>query len=310
MQIVDSNNPYPGGKSIVCVGFFDGVHLGHQYLLKQLQTIAKDKNLTPIVVTFREHPASLTSPELSPKLLQTLDQRLDSLSNLGLEYCLLLDFDHKVRDLDALEFMHTYLKEDLNAEILLMGFDSRFGRERSKEFEFYQHAGVKAGLEVLKMDRYINGVNEFNSSSIRQLLESGKIETANAQLSYNYTLVGEVISGYQMGRKLGFPTANIKVNSDSKLIPKQGVYASIVTVDNNRHKAMLNIGIRPTLDNSKQQSIEVHIFDFNESIYGKNIQVELYYYLRDEQKMASIDNLIIQLNKDKAISISLLKKHR
>ncbi len=310
MQIVDSNNPYLGGKSIVCVGFFDGVHLGHQYLLKQLQTIATERNLTPIVVTFREHPASFTSPEVCPKLLETLDQRLNSLNKIGIEDCLLLDFDNKVRDLDALEFMHTYLKEDLNAEMLLMGFDSRFGRERSKEFEFYQHAGVKAGLEVLKMDRFINGVNEFNSSTIRQLLKAGKIETANAQLGYNYTLVGEVIGGYQMGRKLGFPTANIKLNSDSKLIPRQGVYASIVAVDDIRYKAMLNIGIRPTLDNSKQQSIEVHIFDFNESIYGKTIEVELYYYLRDEQKMASIDDLIIQLNKDKATSQSLLEKHR
>ncbi len=309
MQIVDSNNPYFGSKSIVCVGFFDGVHLGHQYLLKQLRKIATEKNLTPIVVTFREHPASLTSPEQCPKLLQTLDQRLDNLSNLGIEHCLLLDFDDKVRSLDALEFMHTYLKKDLKAEVLLMGFDSRFGRERNKEFDFYQHAGIKAGLEVIKMDRFINGVNEFNSSTIRQLLELGKIEIANAQLGYNYCLVGEVIGGYQVGRKMGFPTANIKLHSKCKLTPKQGVYASIVTVDDKRYDAMLNIGIRPTMDNSKQQSIEVHIFDFNKSIYGQTVHIELCSYLRNERKMASIDDLISQLNKDKKEARAWLKTH-
>ena len=310
MQIVDSNNPYLGSKSIVCVGFFDGVHLGHQYLLNQLRNIARERNLTPIVVTFREHPASLTSPEQCPKLLQTLDERLDSLKDLGIDYCMLLDFDDRVRSLDALEFMHTYLKEDIKAEILLMGFDSRFGRERNKEFEFYQHAGVKAGLEVLKMDRFTNGVNEFNSSTIRQLLEVGKIEIANAQLGYNYSLVGEVICGYQVGRKMGFPTANIRPNSNSKLIPKQGVYTSKVTVEGKKYDAMLNIGIRPTVDESKQQSIEVHIFDFDQNIYGQIIRVELCSYLRNERKMASIDDLINQLNKDKKAASIWLENHK
>ncbi len=310
MQIVDKNNPYIGAKSIVCVGFFDGVHLGHRYLLNQLHSIAKERGLTPIVVTFKDHPASLTSPEQCPKLLQTLDQRLDSLADLGIEYCLLLDFDDKVRNLDALEFMHIYLKQDLNAEVLLMGFDSRFGRERNKEFEFYQHAGVKAGLEVLKMDRFINGVNEFNSSTIRHLLEEGKIEIANAQLGYNYSLKGEVVGGYQVGRKMGFPTANIKLDSSYKLIPAEGVYAAIVTVEGIRHKAMMNIGVRPTMDNGRQQSIEVNIFDFDKTIYGETICVELCSYLRNERKMASIDDLICQLNKDRAAALGWFENHK
>ncbi len=310
MRIVDKNNPYFGAKSIVCVGFFDGVHLGHRYLLNQLRNIAKERGLTPIVVTFRDHPASLTSPEQCPKLLQSLDQRLNSLAKLGIEYCLLLDFDDKVRSLDALEFMQIYLKDDLNAEVLLMGFDSRFGRERSKEFEFYQHAGIKAGLEVLKMDRFIKGVNEFNSSTIRHLLEAREIEIANTQLGYNYSLSGEVVGGYQMGRKIGFPTANIRLDSVCKLIPAEGVYVAIATVEGCSYKAMLNIGIRPTMDNAQQQSIEVHIFDFDKTIYGEKISVELCSYLRNEQKMASIDDLICQLNKDRTKTLTWFEEHK
>lgn len=283
---------------IATVGFFDGVHIGHRFLLNELKTLAKSQNLPAAVITFKHHPRQVLQKEYQPKLLNSLEERLEQLQTTGVDYCLLLDFTIELAALSARTFIVNILSNLLHVRTLLIGYDHRFGHDRTDGFEQYTAYGKEANLQVVKVRPFVQGELKASSSAIRLFIEKGEMEQANALLSYPYKLSGTVVKGHQIGRTLGFPTANIALQNPNKLCPCKGVYLVRVSIENQSYKGMLYIGNRPTLGNG-DNSIEVHILNFNEDIYGKSIDIHFHVFIRSSIKFESLELLHLQLEKDK-----------
>lgn len=292
-------------KYVATIGSFDGVHCGHQFLLKQVRRIADERALKAMAITFRVSPKSVLGMVGVPSLT-SITERIDLLHKNGMDEVVALDFTRQEASMSARDFMQQVLKEQLGVEVLVIGYDHRFGRGRSEGFDDYVRYGLEMGVEVVRGEARIDEGGPISSTRIRCLLEEGKVEDANLLLGYRYTLQGNVVDGYKEGRKLGFPTANIRSIDDCKLVPSDGVYAVWVLINNVRHMGMLNIGYRPTLNNGKERSIEVHILDFVGDIYGKEIQVEFVHCLREERTFACLEELASQLRRDEKIVRELL----
>lgn len=285
---------------VATVGFFDGVHTGHRFLIEELKVLAHTQNLESVVITFATHPRKVLNSDFQPDLLTTLSEKLIQLESTGIDICVVLDFTVEMANLSAYEFLKKILLEQFNVHTLLVGHDHRFGHNRADGFPEYKNYGQILGMEVIQAKRYKTVEDQhISSSEIRTALLKGDIKHANLLLSYEYSIRGKVIDGFKVGRKIGFPTANIEPEDNSKLIPDLGVYAVRVRWNNQVYKGMLNIGHRPTLDNGKKISIEVHIIDFDEDIYQETLEIDFFRKIRDEQKFNSIDELIVQLQKDK-----------
>jgi len=285
---------------VATVGFFDGVHTGHRFLIEELKALAHTQNLESVVITFATHPRKVLNSDFQPDLLTTLSEKLIQLESTGIDICVVLDFTVEMANLSAYEFLKKILLEQFNVHTLLVGHDHRFGHNRADGFPEYKNYGQILGMEVIQAKRYKTDEDQhISSSEIRTALLKGDIKHANLLLSYEYSIRGKVIDGFKVGRKIGFPTANIEPEDNSKLIPTIGVYAVRVRWNNQVYKGMLNIGHRPTLDNGKKISIEVHIIDFDEDIYQETLEIDFFRKIRDEQKFNSIDELIEQLQKDK-----------
>ena len=291
---------------VATIGFFDGVHAGHRYLIQQVKEIAAAKGLRSALVTFPVHPRKVMNVEYRPELL---------LADIGVDYCLMLDFTPEISRLTAREFMTQLLKERYQVKYLVIGYDHRFGHNRSEGFEDYVRYGKEIGIEVIRAKAYTSNIeigNEPNipvsSSLIRKLLHEGEVSLAAHCLKYEYFLDGIVVGGYQVGRKIGFPTANLRVDDPDKLIPADGVYAVWVTFDGKTYMGMLNIGVRPTIDNGPNRTIEVNILHFHSDIYDKFIRLTFVKRTRPELKFSSIDELITQLHKDAEETETILKK--
>ncbi|HEY5592568.1 MAG TPA: bifunctional riboflavin kinase/FAD synthetase [Paludibacter sp.] len=285
---------------VATVGFFDGVHTGHRFLIEELKALAHTQNLESVVITFATHPRKVLNSDFQPDLLTTLSEKLIQLESTGIDICVVLDFTVEMANLSAYEFLKKILLEQFNVHTLLVGHDHRFGHNRADGFPEYKNYGQMLGMEVIQAKRYKTDEDQhISSSEIRTALLKGDIKHANLLLSYEYSIRGKVIDGFKVGRKIGFPTANIEPEDNSKLIPAIGVYAVRVRWNNQVYKGMLNIGHRPTLDNGKKISIEVHIIDFDEDIYQETLEIDFFRKIRDEQKFNSIDELIVQLQKDK-----------
>ena len=248
-------------------------------------------------VTFPVHPRKVVQPEYQPELLTTYEEKVSLLAETGLDYCMVLDFTPEIAILSAREFM-LFLRNHYNICALVIGYDHRFGHNRSEGFDDYVRYGQELGIEVILARAYINKETAVSSSVIRQLLLEGNVSEAAACLGYNYFLNGPVVSGYRVGRKIGFPTANLRVDDPDKLVPSDGVYAVRVTVAGQTYGGMLSIGYRPTIANGTDRSIEVNIFNFHSDIYEQHIRLSFVRYLRPELKFNSIDELIAQLHKD------------
>lgn len=296
MNLIDSDN-FPQCNTIATIGFFDGVHRGHSFLLQELNSLAKKDGLQSLVISFFSPPQKTLNPLSDVCLLSTSREKTAQFEALELDNCLLLNFDNVLAQKTALEFL-CFIKSEFRVQKLLMGYDHRFGSDKILNFEEYKKIGEKVGVEILKCSPFLFENNEISSSKIRLLIKEGEIEKANFLLGYAYSLTGEVVLGNQIGRKIGFPTANLSVDSN-KLLPKNGVYAVDVIVEGRQFKGLLNIGTRPTL-NADGKTIEVHILDFNEEIYKKTIFVKIKRRLRDEQKFASLEELKAQIAKDKS----------
>jgi riboflavin kinase/FMN adenylyltransferase len=283
-------------KTVVSVGSFDGVHIGHQKLIEQLNSVAEKHNASSVVISFTPHPRIFFNPETELRLLTTDDEKTELLSQTGLEYFILQDFDSDF----ARQLPETFIKlltEKLNMKHLFIGYDHHFGKDRSGNFEFIKSLQSKYDFRVHRIDAVTkDGVN-ISSTLIRRALTNGDILLANSYLGYHYFITGKVVTGNRLGRKLGFPTANISVDNFYKLIPKQGVYVVYTYFDNQKIYGMMNIGFRPTISGKKQIK-EVHFFDFQQDIYGKEIKVYFIDRLRDEQKFPSLDALKEQLKND------------
>ena len=286
-------------RSIATIGMFDGVHLGHRFLIDCLKSEATRLDLSPIAFTFSRHPLSIIAPNAAPPLLTTIDERTSLLLSAGVGHVEILDFDQQMRSLTAHDFI-SLLHTQYSVDVLLLGFNNRIGSDRIDSIEQYRLIGREVGVDVIQAPEYHGGIQQISSSIIRRLLSDGSIERATAALSRPYTLSGTVVHGKQLGRTIGFPTANICPNSTEKLIPASGVYAVTVTSpDGIRRPAMLNIGSRPTVDNDNAPiSIEAHIFDYNADIYGASISVAFHAYLRQERRFQSVEALRTQLDSD------------
>jgi riboflavin kinase/FMN adenylyltransferase len=295
--------------SVVTIGSFDGLHLGHIAILNQVHLIAKEENLKSILITFWPHPRQIIDKEYNaPKLLNTFDEKVEIITQSGLiEYLYVIPFDKDLAELDYLQFAEKFFVNRLNAKVILMGYDHRFGKNRDGSFDKLSQMQLKFGFRLIQIPaQKIDEVN-ISSTKIRNFLNNGDIINANRFLGYFYPLTGRVVKGNQLGRTIGFPTANIEVIETEKLIPSDGVYAVIVHINQKSYKGMMNIGFRPTI-NGQHKTLEVNILDFNEDIYTKKIVLKFVQKIRNELKFASINDLKHQLSLDKQIVNDVLKE--
>lgn len=297
---------------VATIGSFDGVHRGHMCLLKQVRDIADERGVMAAAVTFVSSPKRVLGGH-DVAQLNGLRERLKLLQKSGVDEVQLLNFTREMAKMTAYDFMEQVLKKQLGVEVLVVGYDHRFGCSRTDGFDDYVRYGKELGIEVVRGEACMAGDAPVSSTRIRQCLTEGRVSDAAQLLGYNYRLCGKVVDGYKVGRKLGFPTANINVGHDDKLIPADGVYAvycqlvaeyagapdyDFATADD-RWVGMLNIGHRPTVNNGTERSIEVHILDFEGDLYGKSLCIEFVERLREEQSFGNLEELTSQLAADR-----------
>lgn len=287
-------------KYAATIGLFDGVHAGHRYLIDSLKKEAEKRGLKSMVLTFNNNPKQVLRTNFKPQLLTTPDEKRVQLQSLQLDSIVELDFTKEMAALSAFDFIQQVLYDKYQVGLLLVGHDHRFGKDRVDGFPEYVTYGKQTGIEVIEAAQFSTpSLKQISSSTIRTALANGKIEQATALLSYPYSFEGEVISGYKVGRKIGFATANLKPVHPDKIIPGLGVYMVEIFWQNRPYKAMMNIGRRPTMDNDNNISLEVHILDFQEEIYGQILKVSFLKKIRDEKKFNAVEDLVEQLKKDK-----------
>lgn len=302
----------PARDKLAVVGTFDGVHLGHNYLLNVLKEKAVESNLSPLVITFSSHPLETIRPERVPALIYPLAKKTDLLKSCGINDIAILNFDSHLRNMSASEFM-TFLRDEYNVAELLLGYDTRFGKDHPEGLEPYEAIGKEIGMKVSQAQQFIEYGVPVCSSRIRKALTEGNIPLANSLLGRQFSITGSVVHGKKLGRKIGFPTANIQPEDQRQLIPKPGVYAvNAILPDNTTVKAMLNIGFRPTVDNSDTPplTLEAHLIGFEGDLYGKNITLEFIAAIREEKKFSGIEELRSQLALDAETAVKLLSAEK
>lgn len=298
-KIFDGQIPGDLRPSVATIGFFDGVHLGHRHLIAQVTRRARAAGLASMVVTFDNHPRQVTSPGFIPQMLTTNEEKMVQLANTGIEACALLHFTPQTAALSAREFMQQVLRDQLHVRQLVIGYDNRFGHNRAEGFDDYVRHGHDLGIEVTASTPFDIDGEAVSSSRIRRLVMQGEMEQATRCLGYPYTLVGRVVEGYQQGRRLGFPTANLDLDCAAKLLPAQGVYAVKARVEGSMEMkhAVMNIGRRPTFG-GEETTVEVHIINYEGNLYGLHVVVSVIERLRGERKFDSTGALAVQLRED------------
>ncbi len=313
MKIYRTLYPQESTPCVLTIGFFDGVHVGHRFLLEQTKQAAFERGVPWGVVSFDTHPRTYFQPDQPMPLLTTEEEKIALLEEVGCDLLFLLPFNKEVSNYSAQEFIQEVLARRFGAIGLLIGYDHRFGHNRTESFEDYVEYGKTCGMDVIQAFRLTSvlhhGEREISSSLVRTLLQAGDMDSVTRYLTRPYFVGGVVVGGFQQGRKLGYPTANIQPSSPDKLIPPRGVYAVWCTLPSGeRHKGMLNIGSRPTLQDGADDSIEVHILDFTGDLYDQDIQVHFVARLRAEKQFASLLALRKQLQQDEVDSRRLLNK--
>lgn len=295
---------------MVTIGTFDGVHIGHQKVIARLKEFAQEHGGESVIFTFYPHPRLVTRPEESDlRLLSTLEEKKKLFAKSGIDHLIIFPFTKSFADLRYSEFVKQILIEKMKLHCLVVGYDHRFGKNREGSYEYLKECASQYGFKIEKLEALLIDEANVSSTRIRKDLQEGEIEKANRYLGYSYTLHGTVVEGERVGRKLGFPTANIEASDPHKLIPGYGVYAVEVMLDNKKYQGMLNIGTRPTFNkNADNRSIEVHIFDFEGDIYKKEITLIFIGKIREEQKFNGIEALTEQLKKDKVAAQEILNQ--
>ena len=303
LRIFNSINDFTTTKkTIVTLGTFDGVHIGHNAILDKICKVAKHENLESVILTFFPHPRKIVSNNYDIKLLNTIEEKSVLLEKIGIQNFIVHPFDKTFSELSPREFVTQVLVEKLNIQKIIIGHDHKFGKDRAADFNDLINFGKEFGFEVEEISaQQINEVS-VSSTRIRNSLLEGNVSLAKDYLGYPYVLTGNVVKGNQLGRTINFPTANIEIPEEYKLIPKNGVYIVTVNVSNQTVFGMMNIGVKPTLGENKL-SIEVHLLDFDKDIYNQKIQVHILERLRDEQKFESFEALKLQLEVDKQNTI-------
>ncbi len=294
-------------QTAVTIGTFDGVHLGHRKILERLTNNAKKNGLKSTVLTFFPHPRMVLQKDTDIKLLNTLDEKIQILESIGLDYLIIHPFTKDFSRLSATEFVRDILVNSLKTKKIIIGYDHRFGRNRNANIQDLIAFGNTLDFDVEEIPAQEIDEVSVSSTKIRNALLDGDITTANSYLNYPYMLTGTIKRGKGLGKQFGFPTANLHIPEDYKLIPKNGVYVVKSTIDGTEYFGMMNIGFNPTVS-GKEKSIEVNFFDFEGNLYDKKLKVSLLHRIRDEHKFDSIEELQEQLKQDRVQSLSLISK--
>lgn len=291
---------------VATIGFFDGVHLGHQFLISQVAAEARRRGLQSTIITFSRHPRQVVQADYVPQLITPLGMKLERLRLTEADNTVVLPFDEGMAALSARDFMRTVLAARLGVKCLIIGYDNRFGHNRTEGFDDYVRYGAELGIDVRQASPFtLQGV-KVSSSVVRRLLAEGRVEEANRCLGAPFTIEGRVEEGFQEGRRMGFPTANIAPADAAQLLPHAGVYAAMVSIDGGRWlKAMLNVGNNPTFGR-KRTTLEAHIIGFNADIYGCGIRVKLCRWIRGERRFSGADALAAQLSADRQSIVEAL----
>ncbi|NBB27064.1 bifunctional riboflavin kinase/FAD synthetase [Cellulophaga sp. BC115SP] len=294
-------------NAVVTSGTFDGVHLGHQKILKRLAEVAQQTGGESVVITFYPHPRTVVSADNQEvKLLSTLDEKIELLTQNGVQHLLVIPFTREFSELTSEEFIQKVIINTIGTKTLVIGYDHRFGKNREGGFDYLVQNASRYGFGVEEISRQDIDHVAVSSSKIRKAIQDGDMTQAQHFLGRNYDLNGLVVKGKQIGRTIGFPTANIQVREQTKLVPQDGVYAVWVYYNAEKLRGMLNIGNRPTVDGT-YKTIEVNILDFNKEIYGENLKVEFVQKVRPEQKFNGLDALKAQIAQDKLTVSDILK---
>jgi riboflavin kinase/FMN adenylyltransferase len=298
--IFDLENIPQNNGFVITQGTFDGVHLGHQHVLKQVVNLANLYKKPSLLITFHPHPRLVVDPQnTNIKLLSSIEEKSKKILEMGSDYVLVLSFTHEISQFSPREFVNEILVKKLNVKCMVFGYDHRFGKNRSGGFQELTTLASEFNFDVKEIDASEIEEIAVSSTRIRKALSSGNLTSANELLGRPYTLSGTVVQGKQLGRQLGYPTANILIDEPHKLIPPNGVYIGYTLIGETKFKIMLNIGVRPTVDGTSQ-TIEAHILDFSKDIYNTQITLFLVQFLREEQRFDGLDALKIQLQKDEA----------
>ncbi len=299
---------FSGKKPVVTIGTFDGIHLGHQKVIKRLKEIAEKVGGKSVIFTFSPHPRMVTAPDkLKLKFLTTLDEKIELFRKAEVDHLIIYPFTKKFAEMNYSEFVKTILVDKIKTQYLVIGYDHRFGKNREGSFEYLQKCANQYNFIVEKLDPLLSEGYHISSTRIRMMLKEGNIVKANELLGYRYFIHGRVVEGTKLGRKIGFPTANIELSDINKLIPGIGVYAVEAASEGTVYKGMLNIGTRPTFNKNKdKKSIEVNLFDFSGDLYHKQITLYFAAKIRDEQKFSGATALAEQLKKDKIKALQIL----
>lgn len=286
-------------NAVITIGTFDGVHQGHQQILAQMKAEAAKVNGETVIITFHPHPRKIVSSVPGDiKLINTLEEKTRLLAQAGIDHLVVIPFDHLFANQSAEDYIHHFLYQYFKPKVIIIGYDHRFGKGRKGDYHLLEEYGRELGFEVKEITEEMLNQVVISSTRIREALLNNDIDTANHFLGYDYFFEGLVVEGNKIGRTIGFPTANMHISSEEKLIPANGVYAVHISMDNESFTGMMNIGVRPTVD-GKKRVIEVNIFDFNRDIYGKTLVIHLVQFLRGEVKFNGLDALKAQLNADR-----------
>ena len=292
--------------SIITIGTFDGVHIGHKKIIDQLTSISSKEQLTSILLSFFPHPKMVLQNDRELKLINTIAEKEELLNNLDLDYLVIEEFTKDFSRLSALEFVRDILVNKLNAKHIIIGYDHHFGRNRTANIEQLKEFGLLYDFKVTEiLAQDINDI-AISSTKIRQALINGEIQLANKFLGYDYFFNGNVVHGNSIGKTISFPTANIEVDEPYKLVPKNGVYIVKTIINEKLIFGMMNIGVNPTFDGTKQ-SIEIHFLNFNKNIYNKKLTIYMISRIRDEKKFNSVEDLKKQLELDKVSTLSYIE---
>jgi riboflavin kinase/FMN adenylyltransferase len=297
-------------QTVVTIGTFDGVHLGHRKIINRLNEVAKSKKLDSALLTFFPHPRMVLQQKQDLKLINTIDERINLLSQTGLDHLVIEPFTKTFSRLKAQEYVKQYLVDYLNAAVVIVGYDHRFGRNRTANIEDLKRFAKTYNFEVEEISKQDIDDVAISSTKIRSAITEGQIHLANTYLSKPFVLTGKVVKGKQLGKSLGYPTANLQVKEDYKIIPKEGVYVVSAYIDSALHFGMMNIGHNPTIANNNRKSVETYFFDFSGNLYDKTIQIQLLKRLRNERKFDSLEALKSAMQKDEKYSKDFIKTLR
>lgn len=294
-------------KTVVTIGTYDGVHIGHRKIINRLNEVAQNKNIESALLTFFPHPRMVLQQKQNLKLINTIDERIRLLSETGLSHLVIEPFTVEFSRLKAEEYVKKYLVDYLNASVVIVGYDHRFGRNRTANIEDLKSFAKTYNFEVEEISKQDIDDVAVSSTKIRKAIAEGQIDLANTYLSKPFVLTGKVVKGKQLGKSLGYPTANIHIEEAYKIIPKEGVYVVCAKINSKTHYGMMNIGHNPTIAKNNHKSIETYFFDFEGNLYDNILKIQLLKRIRDEKKFNSLEALKSAMQKDEEFSRNYIK---